>query len=137
MLKIGNILMVDACNVTQFYTELTFCINSNPNGLFQIICLCETTFIFPQHLLSHEVCMVYSASYWLSAISQGLQLGAWEFLSMAIIFQYFKRKLHCVIIQNLFKNCIFVISIKNYILQLNCKPYLPVIIKFRYLMLKV
>ena len=76
--------MVDACDVTLFYAKLTFCINSNPSDLLQIVFLFETTFIFPQHLLSREVCMVYPASYWLSVISRGFQLGAWEFLSMAI-----------------------------------------------------
>ena len=99
-----------------FMQSLLFCINSNPNGLFQIVFLFETTFIFPQHLLSREVCMVYLASYWLSIISRDFQLGAWEYLSMAIIFQYFKCKLHCANIENLLKNRIFVISIKNYIL---------------------
>ena len=118
--------MVDACDVTWFYAKLTFCINSNSNELFQIIFLFETTFIFPQHLLSREVCMVYWASYWLSIISQGFELDAWEFLSMAIIFQYFKCKLCCANIQNLFKNHIFVISVKNCILQLNYKAHLPV-----------
>ena len=77
--------MVDAYDVTLFYARLTFCINLNPNDLLKIIFLFETTFIFPQYLLSREVCMVYPASYWLSVISWGFQLGAWEFLSMAII----------------------------------------------------
>ena len=37
------------------------------NKLFKIVFLFETTFIFPQHYLSHEACMVYSDSYWLNA----------------------------------------------------------------------
>ena len=46
---------------------LTFCITSIGNKLFKIVFLFETTFIFPQHYLSREACMVYSDSYWLNA----------------------------------------------------------------------
>ena len=78
--------------------------------------------------------MIYPDCYWLNAyllpfvgMSTLLWLGAWNFLSMAIIFEYFKRKPHCANIQNLFKNCIFVISVQNCTLQLNFKAHLPAI----------
>ena len=116
--------MVSVLDVTRFYAMLTFYINSIANELFKIIFLFETTFIFPQHSLSREVCMIYPDCYWLSAY---LWLGPWEFLSMEIISQYFKHKPCCANIQNLFKNCIFVISIKNCTLQLNFKAQLFVI----------
>ena len=45
---------------------------------------------------------------------------------MAIIFQYFKRKLRCANMQNLFKVRIFVISVPNCTLQLNFKAQFPV-----------
>ena len=35
--------------------------------LVTIVFLFETIFISPQHYLSHEVCMIYPDSYWLSA----------------------------------------------------------------------
>ena len=60
-------------------------------------------------------------------LGRGFQLGAWEFLSMEIISEYFKCKPRCTNIQNLFKNRIFVISIKNCTLQLNFKAHLPVV----------
>ena len=67
---------------------LTFCINSIGNKLFKIVFLFETIFIFPQHSPSGEMCMIYPASYWLSAyqlpfvgVSTPLWLGAWDFLS--------------------------------------------------------
>ena len=126
--------MVNALDVIKFYAMLTFCINSIGNKLFKIVFLFETTFIFPQHYLSHEVCMIYLDYYWLSAyllpfvgMSILLWFGAWNFLSMAIIFEYSKRKPRCANIQNLFKNHISVISVKNCTLQLNFKAQLPVI----------
>ena len=119
--------------VTSFYAMLTFCINSIANELFKIIFLFETTFIYPEHSLSREVCMIYPACYWLSSyllsfvgVSTPLWLSAWEFLSMKIIFQYFKRKLRCANIWNLFKNRIFIISVENCTLQLNFKAHLLV-----------
>ena len=120
MLKFNNFLTVSAWDVTKFYAMLTFSINSIAIELLKIAFLFETTFIFPQHYLSREVCMIYPDCYWLIAyllpfvgVSTLLWLGAWNFLSMAIIFEYFKRKPRCTNIQNLFKNRIFVISIKN------------------------
>ena len=113
---------------------LTFCIHSIINELFKIVFLFETTFIFPQHSLSREVCMIYPDCYWLSAyllpfvgVSTLLWLGAWKFLSMAIKIQNFKRYLRCASVKNLFKNRIFIISIKNCTLQLNFKAQLSVI----------
>ena len=80
-------------DVTKFYAKVTFCIQSISKALFKIVFLFETIFIFPQHSLSHEIGMVYPDCYWLSAyqlpfmgLSTLLQLGAWEFLSMVIIF---------------------------------------------------
>ena len=88
--------MVSAWDVTRFYAMLTFYINSIANELFKIIFLFETTFIFPQHSLSREVCMIYPDCYWLSTyllpfmgVSTPLWLGAWNFLSMAIKIQKF------------------------------------------------
>ena len=67
---------------------LTFCIISIGNKLFKIVFLFETIFIFPQHYLSREVCMIYPDSYWLNAyllplmgMPTPLWLGAWDFLS--------------------------------------------------------
>ena len=134
MQKFNNFLMVSAWDVTRFYAMLTFCINSVANELFKIVFLFETTFIFPQHFPSREICMIYPDCYWLSAyllpfvgMSTLLWLGAWNFLSMAIKNQKFKRYLCCVSMENLFKNRIFVISIKNCTLQLNFKAQFPVI----------
>ena len=83
--------MVGAWDVTRFCAMLTFCINLIVKELFKIVFLLETIFIFPQHSLSHEACMVYLDCYWLSAyqlpfvgVSTLLQLGAWNFLSMVI-----------------------------------------------------
>ena len=59
-------------------------------------------------------------------ISWGFQLSAWNFVSMAIKFQYFKRKLRCANMQNLFKIRIFIIHIQNCTLQLNFKAQFPV-----------
>ena len=80
--------MVSAWDVTKFYAMLTFCITLIGNKLFKIVFLFETTFIFAQHYLSREVCMIYPDSYWLSAyqlpfvgMSTPLWLGAWDFLS--------------------------------------------------------
>ena len=125
--------MVSAWDVTKFYAMLTFCIVLIGNKLFKIIFLFETTFIFPQHYLSREVCMIYLDSYWLSAyllpfvgVSTPLWFGAWNFYLMAIIFQNFRRYLWCIRLENLFTNRIFVISIKNCTLQLNFEAQLPV-----------
>ena len=67
---------------------LTFCLISIGNKLFKIVFLFETIFIFPQHYLSREVCMINPDSYWLNAyllplmgVSTPLWLGAWDFLS--------------------------------------------------------
>ena len=110
---------------------LTFCICSISNMLFKIVFLFETTFIFPQHYLSHEVCMVYLASYWLSAyllpfvgMSTLLWLGAWNFLPMAIKIRNFKRYLCCVRVENLFTIRIFEISAKICICPCNFKAQL-------------
>ena len=112
---------------------LTFCINSIDNKLFKIVFLFETIFIFPQHSPSCEVCMIYPDSYWLNAyllpfvgMSTPLWFGAWDFLSIAIKIEYFKRYLCCTRLKNLFKNHIFMISVKNCTLQLNFKGQLPV-----------
>ena len=67
LLKFNSFLMVSAWDVTKFHAMLTFCITLIGNKLFKIIFLFETTFIFPQHYLSREVCMIYPDSYWLSA----------------------------------------------------------------------
>ena len=83
--KVNNILRLHAYDVTRFYAMLTFCINLIGNDLFKIVFLFETTFIFPHQPSSREVCMVYPASYWLSIISRVFQLGAWEYLLMAIM----------------------------------------------------
>ena len=128
MLEFNIILKCDAYDVTKFYTMLTFCIHSTDNKLFKIVFLFETTFIFPQLYLSHEVCMIYPDFYWLSAYPYPLWacpplcgLGAWDFLSMAIKITIFRRYLCFTRLKNLFKNCIFVISVQNCILQLNFK----------------
>ena len=91
MLEFNIILKVDACDGIKFYAVLTFCINSTDNKLFKIIFLFETTFIFPQLYLSHEVCMIYPDFYWLStypypswACPPLCGFSAWDFLSMAI-----------------------------------------------------
>ena len=133
MLKFNNFLIVSAWDVTKFYAMLTFCITLIGNKLFKIIFLFETTFIFPQHYLSREVCMIYPDSYWLSAyllpfmgVSTPLWFGAWNFYLMAIIFQIFRRYLWCARLENLFTNCIFMISFKNCTLQLNFEAQLPV-----------
>ena len=113
---------------------LTFCITLIGNKLFKIIFLFETTFIFPQHYLSREVCMIYPDSYWLSAyllpfvgMSTPLWFGAWNFYLMAMKIQYFKHYLCCARLENLFTISIFVISIKNCTLQLNFKAHLLLI----------
>ena len=118
MLEFNIFLKGDACDVTKFYAILTFCINSIGNKLFKIVFLFETTFIFPQHYLSREVCMIYPDFYWLStypypswACPPFCGLGAWDFARL----------------KNLFKNRIFVISVQNCILQLNFKPRLLLI----------
>ena len=51
---------------------------------------------------------------------------------MAIKIEYFKRYLCCVRLKNLFKNCIFVISVKNCTLKLNFKVHL-LLIKIRFI----
>ena len=63
--------------------------------------------------------MIYLDCYWLSTyllsfvgVSTLLWLGAWNFLSMAIKIQNFKRYLHCARVANLFTIRIFVISVK-------------------------
>ena len=66
--------MVSAWDVTKFYAMLTFCNTLIGNKLFKIVFLFETTFIFPQHYLSRDVCMTYPDSYWpkrLSVILRG------------------------------------------------------------------
>ena len=122
MFKFSNILMVGAWDVTRFYAMLTFCINSISKELFKIVFLLETIFIFPQHSLLHEVCMIYLNCYWLSTyrlpfvgVSTLIQLGAWSFLSMAIKIRNFKHYLHCARVENLFTISIFEISIKIYV----------------------
>ena len=74
-----------------FMQCLLFRIISIGNKLFKIVFLFETTLIFPQLYLSHEVCMIYQDSYWLNAYLYPLWacpplcgFGAWDFLSMAI-----------------------------------------------------
>ena len=113
---------------------LTFCITSIGNKLFKIVFLFETIFIFPQHYLSREVCMIYPDSYWLSTyllpfvgVSTPLWFGAWNFLSMAIKISNFKRYLRCARLENVFTNRIFVISVQNCTLQLNFKAQLLLI----------
>ena len=63
--------------------------------------------------------MIYPDCYWLSAyllpflgMSTPLWLGAWNFLSMAIKIQNFKRYLRCTRLENLFTIGIFEISVK-------------------------
>ena len=128
--------MISACDVTKFYAMLTFCITSIGNKLFKIVFLFETIFIFPQHYLSREVCMIYPDFYWLNAyllpfvgmsMSTPLWFGAWNFLSMVIKISNFKRYLHCTRLENVFTNRIFVISVQNCTLQLNFKAQLLLI----------
>ena len=118
---------------------LTFCITSIGNKLFKIVFLFETIFIFPQHYLSREVCMIYPDFYWLNAyllpfvgmsMSTPLWFGAWNFLSMVIKISNFKRYLRCARLENVFTNRIFVISVQNCTLQLNFKAQL-LLIKIR------
>ena len=124
--------MVSVWGVTPFYAMLTFCINSIGNKLFKIIFLFERTFIFPQHYLSHEVCMIYPDCYWLSTyllpfmgVSTPLWLG--NSYLMAIKIQNFRHYLCCARLKNLFTNPIFIISVKNSTLQLNFKAQFSVI----------
>ena len=131
MLKFNNFLMVGAWNVTKFYAMFTFCINSIDNELFKIVFLLKTTFIFSWHSLSHEVCMIYPDSYWLSAyllpfvgMSTLLWLGAWNFLSMAIKIRNFKCYLRCVRVENLFTIHIFEICAKICICPCNFRAQL-------------
>ena len=126
--------MISACYVTKFYAMLTFCIMSIGNKLFKIIFLFETIFIFSQHYLSREVRMIYPDSYWLSTyllpfmgVSTPLWFGAWNFLSMVIKISNFKRYLCCARLENVFTNCIFMISVQNFTLQLNFKAQLLLI----------
>ena len=63
--------------------------------------------------------MICPDCYWLSTyllpfvgVSTLLQLGAWNFLSMAIKIRNFKRYLHCTRVENLFTIRIFEISAK-------------------------
>ena len=123
--------MVGAWNVTKFYAMFTFCINSIDNELFKIVFLWKTTFIFSWHSLSHEVCMIYPDSYWLSAyllpfvgMSTLLWLGAWNFLSMAIKIRNFKCYLRCAMVENLFTIRIFEISTKICICPCNFRAQL-------------
>ena len=113
---------------------LTFCINSISNKLFKIVFLFETIFIFPQHSPSREACMIYPDFYWLNAyllpflgMFTPLWFGAWDSYLMAIKIEYFKCYLCCARLKNLFKNCIFVISITNCTLQLNFNAQLLLI----------
>ena len=113
---------------------LTFCINLIGNKLFKIVFLFETIFIFPQHSPSHEACMIYPDFYWLSTyllpfmgVFTPLWFGAWDSYLMAIKISNFKSYLRCVKLENLFKNCIFMISVKNSTLQLNFKAQLLLI----------
>ena len=113
---------------------LTFCINSIDNKLFKIVFLFETILIFPQHSPSREACMIYPDFYWLNAyllpfvgMSTPLWFGAWNFLSMAIKISNFKRYLRCTRLENVFTNCIFVISVQSCTLQLNFKSQLLLI----------
>ena len=131
MLKFNNFLMVSAWYVTRFYAMLTFCINLTPHELFKIVFLFETTFIFPQHSLSCEVCMIYLDCYWLSTyllsfvgVSTPLWLGAWNFLSMPIKIQNFKCYLRCARVENLFTIRIFEINVKICICPCNFKAQL-------------
>ena len=110
---------------------LTFCINLISKELFKTIFLLETIFIFPQHSLSHEVCMIYPDCYWLSAyrlpfvgVSTLIQLGAWSFLSIPIKIRNFKRYLRCTRVENLFTIRILEISVKICICPCNFKPQL-------------
>ena len=135
MLEFNIFLKGDACDVTKFYAILTFCINSIGNKLLKIVFLFETTFIFPQHYLSREVCMIYPDFYWLSTYPY----PSWACPSPSVALvpgtpylwrskiEIFTRYLCFARLKNLFKNRIFVISDKNCILQLNFKPQLLLI----------
>ena len=75
--------------------------------------------------------MIYLDCYWLSAyllpfvgVSTLLQLGAWNFLSMAIKIQNFKCYLHCTRVKNLFTIHIFEISAKICIYPFNFRAQL-------------
>ena len=81
--------------------------------------------------------MIYPDCYWLSTyllpfvgVSTPLWLGSWNFLSMAIKIQNFKRYLHCTRVENLFTIHIFEISIKICICPCNFKAQL-LLIKIR------
>ena len=91
----------------------------------------KATFIFPRHSLSREVCMIYPDCYWLSAyllpfvgMSTLLQLGAWNFVSMAIKIRNFKRYLCCARVENLFTIHIFEINVKICICPCNFRAQL-------------
>ena len=75
--------------------------------------------------------MIYPDCYWLSAyllpfvgMSTLLQLGAWNFLSMAIKIRNFKCYLCCTRVENLFTICIFEISTKICICPCNFRAQL-------------
>ena len=75
--------------------------------------------------------MIYPDCYWLNAhmlpfvgVSTLLWLGAWNFLSMVIKIQNFKRYLRCARVENLFTIRIFVISTKICICPCNFKAQL-------------
>ena len=113
---------------------LTFCIHSTDNKLFKIVFLFETTLIFPQLYLSREVCMIYPDFYWLSAYPS-LRGRVHPFVALVPGTSYlwrskitiFRRYLCFARLKNLLKNCIFVISVQNCILQLNFKAQLLLI----------
>ena len=94
--------------------------------LLKIVFLFETTFIFPQHSFAREVCMVCPASDLLNAYQLGFPAWCLGIFINGDFFQYFKRKLRYVNMQNLFQIRIFVISIPNCTLQLNFKAQFPV-----------
>ena len=113
---------------------LTFCINSVGNKLFKIIFLFETIFIFPQHSPLRQACIIYPDFYWLSAyllpfvgVFTPLWFGALDSYLMVIKISNFKCYLRCTRLENLFKNRIFMISVKNCTLQLNFKAQLLLI----------
>ena len=75
--------------------------------------------------------MIYLDCYWPSTyqllivgMSTLLQLGAWNFLSMAIKIGNFKCYLHCTRVENLFTICIFEISAKICICPCNFRAQL-------------
>ena len=89
---------------------------------------------FPQHSPSREACMIYPDFYWLSAyllpfmgMFTPLWFGTWDSYLMAIKISNFKCYLRYARLENLLKNCIFVISVKNCTLQLNFKAQLLLI----------